>query len=92
MPRIQGSEESARALRVEQSFCACLVSAEGSALCGDARGLGQATSPLKLDRQKLEKRYSVLRRRAVPFQSVFGVGWLSFVSLESPRNGLSRGG
>jgi hypothetical protein len=44
------------------------------------------------DRKKLEKRYSLLRRRAVPFQ-FSNYDWrLSFFSLESPRNGQSRGG
>jgi hypothetical protein len=65
----------------------------GSALRGNARGLGgKRHSRESFDRQKLEKRYSVLRRRAVPFQSSFGVWRLSFVSLESPRDGQSRGG
>jgi hypothetical protein len=45
-----------------------------------------------IDRQKLEKRYNVLRRRAVPFLSTYYVWRLSSLPLESHRNGLSRGG
>jgi hypothetical protein len=64
-----------------------------SAMRGDARGLGgKQRSRQSFDRQKLKKRYSVLRRRAVSFKFSCFVWRLSFFSLESHRNGLSRGG
>jgi len=64
-----------------------------SALCGDARGLGASNIAAKASIDRNWRNATVYSsRRAVPFQSSFGVLRLSSVSLESRLNGRSRGG
>jgi hypothetical protein len=72
-------------LRVEQSFT-ILWFLWGFSIERQCSGVGgKQHGRQSLDRQKLEKRYSVLRRRAVPLQSCLLSGGLRLFLSKAPE-------
>jgi hypothetical protein len=92
LPGIQGSVEAARYVRAERQFTFLWFLQGFSKTRRGSWGGDEPPIRESSARQKLENRYKVLRRRVVPFLSSSCDWRLSFVSLESPRNGQSRGG